>query len=1048
MRFSHLVPAGWLLVAWLTVALWPVPAVGLQINLTYDTNSTNPTYDPNAIGLGNIVAYVTSVFEDIIEDTHTLELTYRWDVNLQENNNAIGLHTFGDEAGGREVAGGVRFETQLLYYIDPTPADDSEYDMGQKLFRDLPGNRFKGSVPDVFEGGFNGQVRSDAPDDPQNDAQNGLDLLTLVFQEVGHALGLSVGLSSLGTETGNDADFDLNPNFVGGSVMALTTRSGGDPAHLRGNDAVMASLSFSERTRPSAADILAMAAVSGWTNIDLRRQDFLVGSSWNTAGNWLGNQVPGGLDDAFVRHGGAVGLVQDAPVSNLLITEDSSVSTNDNRLTVYETLTIERGDLGISSSQLYVGGINENGELLADKINVNQGGELVLQGGSVAANRINIGPGASLRSYGSVDLTGVIPKLRNDGLIAAGHSSKMLRFTASDSLAFDLDGDSEDGLLEAVLGDLRFESSLTDPFDSRLTVAAGRTASFLDGWSVGKLGVVDLNGGPVDVARVQTGLWDLSGRVQASGKTQIDTDEQMVVKQFADVSLAPAATLKMTGPTRFEGGTMTLANDAILEITGATTIEGGNFNVGDDARLVLSGPTAFEGGGYFGTGTMVQNGDATFKTNTIINVETYDWDGAMGGNSTTTVWPGVVLTINALEIEADFFDGHDGKITLDGGILSVNTTESWRLDGVLELKQQDFFTPAIYGQRMVVRGSILGLDDATIFSEVSFAPSASVLVNVGKMLMLDGDITFSGGSYNGFGTIRQDGNAIVLGDTLIGMSTYDMDGQSESAHTTIVDGVTLAMNVGHIDTNGSDKFDGTLNVAGTLNVQNIPGKWTMDGLLVFDDGTVSGVEVLVTGIVQGNGTFDTDINNMGQLGPGDSPGEISVLGTYQQGATGVLNMEIGGLVPVVDFDRLWIFGNGMFDGTLNLIFIDGFAPQAGQTFELIHVGGSLLEGDFTTINVVNLMTGFEFTAGFDEDSIFRLRARNDGIFVPEPPTLLLAAIGLLTLGFYRRYSGGLYRCIFANFGQTPPRPGQKARFGAERLIEKRGEISISMSKSQ
>ncbi|MFV2068983.1 MAG: hypothetical protein ACC645_18610, partial [Pirellulales bacterium] len=78
--------AEWLLVAWLTVALWPAPAVGLQIDLTFDkANSDNPDYDPNGIRLGQIVNYVASVFEDIIEDPHTLELTYEWDVNLQED---------------------------------------------------------------------------------------------------------------------------------------------------------------------------------------------------------------------------------------------------------------------------------------------------------------------------------------------------------------------------------------------------------------------------------------------------------------------------------------------------------------------------------------------------------------------------------------------------------------------------------------------------------------------------------------------------------------------------------------------------------------------------------------------------------------------------------------------------------------------------------------------------------------------------------------------------------------------------------------------------
>jgi len=989
------------LTAWGVLLVVAAPAGALTIDLTFKSGtSASPSFDPNGLRISAIMVYAAKRWEDIIEDEATLKIEFYYS-DLPDSPSTLGRHTNLDTSGGKPTKARIQFDTvfsgnERLWYFDPTPGDDSEYNMTQTLYRDLTNtqknNWFTGSPPDLLEVGYRGSAPNSAPDD----AQNGNDILSTAIHEIGHAVGLTQNVAA--GEVG-DGFYDVNPDFVRGATMGI----GDNSFHIAPRRALMCSGCGATglRRRPTATDVFAAAAAAGWTQIDLPRQDLLGGVDWSDPANWEGNQVPGGADEVFVRDSAAVVITAaEERALNVLIAENSAAFTGDNLLDVQGRVTIEPGDQGGTWARLYVGGVADDGELSADSVQINDGGSLIHRGGRIDANDINIEDGATLKGYGRVALTGFAPKLRNDGVIAAGHSSKMLRFTASDSLAFDLDGDSEDGLLEAILGDLRFESSLTDPFDSKLTVAAGRTASFLDGWSLGKFGVVELNGGPVDVARIQTGLWDLRGRVQVSGKTQVDTDEQVVVKPFADVNLVPNATLKMTGATRFEGGAMTLADNAILEITGQTTIEGGNFNVGDDARLVLSGPTAFEGGGYFGTGTMVQNGDATFKTNTIVNVETYDWDGARGGNSTTTVWPGVVLTINAKQIEVGFFDGHDEKITLDGGILSVHTTDSWRLDGVLELKQQDFFTPAIYGQRMVVRGSILALGDATIFSEVSFAPTASVLVNGGKILTLDGDVTFSGGSYNGFGTLRQNGDAIVLGDTQIGMSTYDMDGQSGSAHTTILDGVKLTMNVGHLDTNGSDQFDGTLHIAGELEVHNQPNAWTMDGVIYFDHGVVSGAPVVVSGEVYGDGTFDTDVGNIGLLSPGGSPGQISVLGSYDQGPAGVLDLEIGGPVPVDEHDRVWISGNAAFDGTLNLIFVDLFAPKAGQTFELIRVDG-LVSGDFAAIHIVGLAPGFEYTAKF-ERGVLVLRAVNDGRIIPEPASAVLLGIGALSLLRRRR----------------------------------------------
>ena len=141
----------------------------------------------------------------------------------------------------------------------------------------------------------------------------GLDLLTLAFQEVGHSLGMNSGFSGVtnggGTGEVDDNDYDVDTNWVRGNVMDMLPRgTGNDPLdHLFGNDAVMSSFDGSDaRTRPSAADFFGIALTENWTNVDLPRQDFLGGVDWDTGFNWMGGQEPGSLDAAFVRHGGDV----------------------------------------------------------------------------------------------------------------------------------------------------------------------------------------------------------------------------------------------------------------------------------------------------------------------------------------------------------------------------------------------------------------------------------------------------------------------------------------------------------------------------------------------------------------------------------------------------------------------------------------------------------------------------------------------------------------------------------------------------------------------
>ena len=271
-----------LVLFWATFATRP-PAVDIVLETLATTThpglgsfgEENPAADSNGLRLQEIVEHAAAVFADAFEDAHSIEIAYWWDQDLASGGQSIPSQII--EVNGRVTQAAMQFSANSTWFIDDTPSNDSEFDLSQVLFnfgdRALSGAqqtaRFTGSPPDFFEVGFNGPVTDPA-------AQGVSDLLTVVFQEMGHSLGMNAGFSEVtggGVGEVDDGDYDVASNLVGGASMAMLPRGvAPDPLdHLAGNDAVIATLSNGERTHPSAADDFAIAATMNFVNIDLPR---------------------------------------------------------------------------------------------------------------------------------------------------------------------------------------------------------------------------------------------------------------------------------------------------------------------------------------------------------------------------------------------------------------------------------------------------------------------------------------------------------------------------------------------------------------------------------------------------------------------------------------------------------------------------------------------------------------------------------------------------------------------------------------------------------
>jgi hypothetical protein len=103
-------------------------------------------------------------------------------------------------------------------------------------------------------------------------------------------------------------------------------------------------------------------------------------------------------------------------------------------------------------------------------------------------------------------------------------------------------------------------------------------------------------------------------------------------------------------------------------------------------------------------------------------------------------------------------------------------------------------------------------------------------------------------------------------------------------------------------------------------------------LTVINGGTATaqeGVFVRALGTLRGNGQIVGNFDNIGVVAPGTTPGALHVTGNVSQGASGKLEIDLGGIIPDTQHDQLVVSGDVALDGTLEVSLIDGFEPTFG-----------------------------------------------------------------------------------------------------------------------
>jgi T5SS/PEP-CTERM-associated repeat protein len=448
--------------------------------------------------------------------------------------------------------------------------------------------------------------------------------------------------------------------------------------------------------------------------------------------------------------------------------------------------------------------------------------------------------------------------------------------------------------------------------------------------------------------------------------------------------------------------------------TGTVTLQGGDWQAGGTLQIGAAGSGTLN---LLQSGT-VESGGATFA----VSLGSTGSGSVAGAGSKWTIAGDLTVGSGG---NASLSISNGGRVSNNDGTIgelasSTNSSVSvsglgsrWENSGDLTVGKFGTGSLFISGGAVVtnVNGTIGDKKDST--GSVSVIGLGSSWQNSGILtvggdgtadLTIDtGSVTAGGaGIGSNFGpvqvTVTNHGSLTILGDVSIGgAGTTDV---------TIEKGATFEND--NSATIGGSGGDTTVTVTGAGSA------WTIDGtgdltlddkgsLFVTDGGTVTaGTITLLSGSLlngQGGNIIGSVVNQGGTMTSGDATGVLSITGNYTQTA-GSLLFEIDGLGPA-QFDQLVISGlANITGGTIDIVFGNGFAPTAGESFELISAGLGLI---FTgaTFDVTGLPPGMQFTDSIGANG-FSIGFGPASQSAPEPAAAVLFGLGLAVVVVRRR----------------------------------------------
>jgi uncharacterized protein with beta-barrel porin domain len=282
----------------------------------------------------------------------------------------------------------------------------------------------------------------------------------------------------------------------------------------------------------------------------------------------------------------------------------------------------------------------------------------------------------------------------------------------------------------------------------------------------------------------------------------------------------------------------------------------------------------------------------------------------------------------------------------------------------------------------------------TEFFDTSTAGNATLISNGGTGGGAGGTTLFMGSSDGGTARAITNGNGSldISGLTSAGMGIGSIEGSGNyflGSKTLTVGGNNLSTTVSGVIQDGGFSGDtgGSLTKIGTGTL-TLTGKNTYTGTTTINagslivDGSIASQQTLVNAgaFLGGRGTIGGNLSNSGTVGPGDSPGTLTVSNNYIQNSTGTLRIQIGGLAAN-QHDLLAVNGHVTLGGTLHIVRLGNFTLQPGNQVVFLTaqqgISGAFntVQNDFatgTTVKGILIISGNELELTAQQSSFTTL----------------------------------------------------------------------------
>lgn len=724
-----------------------VAAINFVLNYTgpdgsnpVDPRSVVNPEDPGGLLLTAHMQAAADDWADIVEDNFTMSIDYYYagasDVPTLTANAPADTVT---PDGRRTLTGRIQFYVDRDWWFDPTPTNDLEFNLSRTIVGELPAAEQAAQLTQVsgnthalevgYRGSPNGSVLVD-----------GADTLSAARHELGHHMGVTNQLPQSLIET-NDGAYDLPPGLNGGAVLEVHT--GPDTtAHLGVSGPLMSSDGGvnGERRGISAVDVLSAASVSNWTQINLKRIDFMgSGTSFGTSSDWAGSRVPSPLDWAYIRHGGLVTLTANDVVGQLHVAGGSNLTTLANTLAVQGKATIGVASGGSNHTAVTA---NAGGTFTAREI-VIESGELQLTGGLVSSQS-DITNNAIIRGSGTILL---LDDFSNSGTILATGGGTLVidELVSGTGARVDLDG-SGSGRVFAVSGNIDVNlPPITQNFTGEMTIGAGR---FID---------MDSD-------------WRLQGDLTLDGNG------------------SQAAELR--------GGNLTVSGDVVVDQRASLDVEidmDGNGNIhlpqGND-QITFGGNVTITGGSLTGAGSHVYNGDLSFGFGSLeaASIDLNENAVIQGGNVSVPL----IDTTDGAFIQSGgslTFEQLDGKYVQTGGNLILDQAI---IDGTYQQLGGGTLAVEIGGMSQGESSFITVTQDAELLGELSVSLANGYEPMIGDQFLVliadnivDFELTLAGPAGNAFQLLLQGDSIVLEAIDLTLLGDFNDDGIVDAADYTV-----------------------------------------------------------------------------------------------------------------------------------------------------------------------------------------------------------------------------------------------------------------------